>query len=186
MGAINLASGNIITLGYDEDYYISDEEFREGVIEEFKANEYLQELYTLEDYIKIRAQHDYSEMEWYTMNDCFYWTEEAIKWLTLFTDLIEIKIEPGYYNGFSVTVNINKWDYFDDYNEKEMTIDDVKDVQKLLNELVDDYGLRVVSPGWCSTWSNYEETKKAIKKAMAELRRQIKAIPCYSRYRKAV
>ena len=104
----------------------------------------------------------------------------------MFTDLVEVRIMPGCYSGFSVEVNLCDWNYFDDYNEKTMAIDDVKDIQKLLNELVDDYGLVVVSPGWCSTWSNYEEIKKAIKRAMAELRRQIKAIPCYSRYRKVV
>lgn len=49
---------------------------------------------------------------------------------------------------------------------------------------VDSYNLNVVRPWWCTTWENYEESKKAIKKAMAELRRKIKAIPCYSRYRK--
>jgi len=46
--------------------------------------------------------------------------------------------------------------------------------------------MSVVYPGWVETWLNYEESKKTIKKAMAELRRQIKAIPCYSRYRKVV
>lgn len=62
MGAINLASGNIITLGYDGDYYISDEELREWAIEQFETNEGLREWYTLEGYIKLRAGEAYIEM----------------------------------------------------------------------------------------------------------------------------
>lgn len=186
MGAIEVLSRNIITLGCDMDNSISDEELREWATEHFEINEHLQEWYTLEGYIKFRAQQDYNEMSYDVENDYFRWCRDVIDWLTMFTDLIKVRIVPGCYSGFSVEVNICDWNYFDDYNEKEMAMDDVKDVQKLLNKLVDDYGLVVVSPGWCSTWSNYEETKKAIKKAMAELRRQIKSIPCWSRYRKGV
>ena len=103
----------------------------------------------------------------------------------LISEIINIHIKPGYYSGCSVTVDIDKWKYFDDWKEKELTLSEVKYVQELLNKLVDEC-MAVVYPGWCTTWLNYEESKKAIKKAMAELRRQIKSIPCYSRYRKAV
>ena len=176
MGAINLASGNIITLGYDEDYYTSDEELREWATEQFETIEYLQELYTLEGYAEM-------------INDCvsdiYNWVKRDIDDIKLISGIINICIEPGYYSGFSVTVDIGKWNYFDDWEEKELALSEVKDVQELLNKLVDEY-MGVVSPHWCTTWLNYEESKKAIKKAMAELRRKIKAIPCYSRYRKVV
>ena len=46
MGAINLARGNIITLGYKDDYYISDEGLREWAITEFEENGWC-EWYTL-------------------------------------------------------------------------------------------------------------------------------------------
>lgn len=186
MGAIEVLSRNIITLGLDIDNSISEEELREWATEHFEINEYLSEWYTLEGYIKLRAQQEYDEMSYDVENDYFKWCNNSIEQLKMFTDLVEVRIVPGYYSGFSVEVNLCNWNYFDDYNEKAIAIDDVKDVQKLLDKLVDNYGLSVVSPGWCSTWSNYEETKKAIKKAMAELRRKIKAIPCYSRYRKVV
>lgn len=186
MGAIEVLSRNIITLGLDMDNSISDEELREWATEHFEINEYLSEWYTLEGYIKLRAQQDYDEMSYDVENDYFKWCNDSIEQLKMFTDLVEVRIVPGCYSGFSVEVNLCSWNYFDDYNERAMMIDDVKDIQKLLNELVDDYGLVVVSPGWCSTCANYEESKKAIKKAMAELRRKIKAIPCYSRYRKEV
>lgn len=186
MGAINLASGNIITLGYDEDYYTSDEELREWAIEEFEAQEYLQELYTLEGYIKLKAQDDYDNWIWEQEREFYREIENVVEGTKPFTEWLTLRVEPGYYEGFSVVVDMGNWDYFDDYNEKELTMDDTKLIQSRLEELVDDYGLKVVYPHWCSTWLNHEESKKAIKKAMAELRRQIKAIPCYSRYRKVV
>lgn len=185
MGAINLASGNIITLGYDEDYYTSDEELREWATEVFEVNEHLQEWYTLEGYIKLKAVEDYAEMIHDTVSDIYEWVKRDIDDTKIISEIINICIEPGYYSGFSVTVDIDKWNYFDDWEEKELALSEVKDVQELLNKLVDEY-MDVVSPHWCTTWLNYEESKKAIKKAMAELRRKIKAIPCYSRYRKVV
>jgi hypothetical protein len=119
MGTINLASGNIITLGYDEDYYTSDEELREWAIEQFETNAGLQEWYTLEGYIKLRAEEDYAEMIHDTVSDIYEWVKRDIDDTKLISGIINICIEPGYYSG-------------------------------------------------------------------AELRRQIKAIPCYSRYRKVV
>lgn len=178
MGAINLASGNIITLGYDE-------ELREWAIEHFEMNDYLQELYTLEGYIKLKAEEDYAEMINDCISDIYNWVKRDIDDTKLISGIINICIEPGYYSGFSVMVDIDKWNYFDDWEEKGLALSEVKDVQELLNKLVDEY-MGVVSPHWCTTWLNYEESKKAIKKAMAELRRKIKAIPCYSRYRKVV
>lgn len=186
MGAINLASGNIITLGYDDYRVISGEELREWAIEEFETNEYYQELYTLDEYIKLRAEDDYDEMIADMTSDLYRACKSVIDELRLFTDLINVLITPGYYSGFSVTVDIDTWKCFNDYNEKEPVMNDVKDIQEVLNKLVDSYNLNVVHPWWCTTWENYEESKKAIKKAMAELRRKIKAIPCYSRYRKVV
>ena len=185
MGSYNFASGNIITLGYDGDYYTSDEELREWAIEQFETIEYLQELYTLEGYIKLKAEEDYAEMINDCVSDIYNWVKRDIDDTKLISGIINICIKPGYYSGFSVTVDINEWNYFDDWEEKELALSEVKDVQELLNNLVDEY-MGVVYPGWCSTWANYEESKKAIKKAMAELRRKIKAIPCYSRYRKVV
>ena len=185
MGTINLASGNIITLGYDEDYYTSDEELREWAIEHFEMNDYLQELYTLEDYIKLKAEEDYAEMINDCVSDIYGWVKRDIDDTKIISDIFGICIEPGYYSGFSVTVDIDKWEYFEDWEEKELALSEVKDVQELLNKLVDEY-MWVVYPGWVEVRLNYEESKKAIKKAMAELRRKIKAIPCYSRYRKVV
>lgn len=185
MGTINLASGNIITLGYDEDYYTSDEELREWATEVFEVNEHLREWYTLEGYIKLKAEEDYAKMIHDTVSDIYEWVKRDIDDTKIISEIINICIEPGYYSGFSVTVDIDKWNYFDDWEEKELALSEVKDVQELLNKLVDEY-MGVVSPHWCTTWLSYEESKKAIKKAMAELRRKIKAIPCYSRYRKVV
>lgn len=185
MGAINLARGNIITLGYDEDYYTSDEELREWATEQFETIEYLQELYTLEGYIKLKAEEEYVEMINDIVSDIYEWVKRDIDDTKITSEIINICITPGYYSGFSVTVDIDDWSYFEDWEEKEQTLSDVKEVQELLNILVDEY-MGVVYPGWVETWLNHEESKKAIKKAMAELRRKIKAIPCYSRYRKVV
>lgn len=180
MGAINYTGGNIITLGYEEDYYISDEELREWAAVEFEENERLREWYTLEGYIKFRAQEDYYNMASFWTTEDYDMTTKMIDDVNIISGIIKVNIEPGYYSGFSITVNIEEWTYFDDWKEKELALSDVKDVQELLNKLLDN-GLNVVYPGWCNTWLNHEDSRKAIKKAMAALRRQIKAIPCYSR-----
>lgn len=184
MGAINLSRGNIITLGYKDDYYISDEELREWAITEFEENGWC-EWYTLEGYIKLKAKEDYYDTVNFWTTEIYNTIQKKLDNLDSISEIIDICITPGYYSGFSVTVDIDEWSYFDDWEEKEQALQDVKDVQELLNKLVDEY-MGVVYPGWVETWLNYEESKKAIKRAMAELRRKIKAIPCYSRYRKVV
>lgn len=185
MGAINLASGNIITLGYKDDYYISDEELREWATIEFEEREHLADWYTLEGYITLKAEEDYYDNVNFWTEEIYNIIQKKLDNLDSISEIINICITPGYYSGFSVTVDIDEWSYFEDWEEKEQVLSDVKEVQELLNKLVDEY-MKVVYPGWVETWLNYEESKKAIKKAMAELRRQIKAIPCYSRYRKVV
>lgn len=119
MGAINLASGNIITLGYKDDYYISDEELREWATIEFEEREHLADWYTLEGYITLKAEEDYYD-------NVNFWTEEIYniiqKKLDNFdsiSEIINICITPGYYSGFSVTVDIDEWSYFEDWEKKE-------------------------------------------------------------------
>ena len=186
MGAINLASGNIITLGYESNTSISDEELKEWAIEHFEINEYLQELYTLKGYIKLRAQQDYYEMLLDFEQESFNCMEKAINMVNLTTEIVRVGIIPGYYDGFSVTVDIDEREYFEDGKEKELALSEVREVHKLLDNIIDNYSMMVVFPGWCTTLLSWDDSKKAIKKAMAELRRQIRAIPCYSRYRKEV
>ena len=181
MGTINLARGNIITLGYESNISISDEELKEWATEQFEINEYLQELYTLKGYIRLRAQQDYCEMLSDFEQESFGCVKNAIDMANLTTEIVRVDITPGYYDGFSVTVDIDEREYFEDGKEKELALSEVREVHKLLDNIIDNYSMMVVFPGWCESWLNFEESKKAIKKAMAALRRQIKTIPCYSR-----
>ena len=183
MGTINYTGGNIITLGYEEDYYISDKELREWAAVEFEENKHLREWYTLEGYIKFRAQEDYYSTVRFWSTEDYDMTKKMIDDANIISGIIKVNIEPGYCSGFSITVDIEGWTYFDDWEEKALALSEVKNVQELLNKLLNN-GLNVVHPGWCESWLNFEESKKAIKKAMAELRRKIKTIPCQSRYRK--
>lgn len=163
MGAINLARGNIITLGYKDDYYISDEELREWAITEFEEHEHLADWYTLEGYITLKAKEDYYDTINFWTTEIYGIIQKKIDNLDSISEIIDICITSGYYSGFSVTVDIDKWEYFEDWEEKERALSEVKDVQELLNKLVDEY-MWVVYPGWVETWLNYEESKKAIKR----------------------
>ena len=53
-------------------------------------------------------------------------------------------------------------------------------MEKFLLKLVDDYGLSEGYSWWCSSWNDYENSKKDIKKKFIELRKKIKATPCFS------
>ena len=42
------------------------------------------------------------------------------------------------------------------------------------------------SPGWCTGYSNYKETITAINEVVKEIREEVKTIPTWAQYERAV
>lgn len=76
----------------------------------------------------------------------------------------ELKLAPGYYESFYLDiVTLQDWD---SYNTMEVFNKDVDRLQKCLEKLVRDCGMRVVKPGWCTTYYNESDSLWEVEQAI--------------------
>ena len=84
-----------------------------------------------------------------------------------------ITIEPGYYEGFSLLIELNP-DRIIDYTDKRQANKEITKIKECLTELAGN-GLQACFPGWCTGYRDYKETvKKEIPTAIKEMRKDIK------------
>jgi hypothetical protein len=124
--------------------------------------------YFTSDYITIGLNPDtlnYDEIEW--IYDCI--KEELNNYSFWY---YKVTIEPGYYEGFSIRIE-SEYSYYDNYEEKQEV---QKEITKIKNFLLDcvESGLCAVSPGWCTTYHDYDESRRRINKAIKEMRNEVK------------
>lgn len=93
-----------------------------------------------------------------------------------------VAIKPGYYDGFTVQIENNFPVAFDWYQEKRDAQKEITQLKKCLLELCKKAGLVQVFPGWCTGYSTEAETRQAIKKAVQEMRSDVKSTPTWAQY----
>ena len=170
MGAINYFTSDYITLGiklYDIDDFKSDKEFMQEMEEETK--EYGG---TLDDNI-------YSYID-----ECYECDRENVETILNKYDFTyyHIAIKPGYYEGFTLDIENNYGIYFDSYTDRRESMKELTQLQKMLIDCAG-VGLVTCFPGWCTGYaSGYIETVKDIKKAIKEMRQEVKTTPTYNQY----
>ena len=170
MGAINYFTSDYITLGikpYDYSDFENDTEFMEQIKEE--VNEYggtIEE--NINNYISECYDCDYANVETILNGYTFHYWHIAIK--------------PGYYEGFTLDIENNYGIYFDSYTDKQESMKELTQLQKMLIDCAG-VGLVTCFPGWCTGYANgYIETVKDIKKAIKEIRQEVKTTPTYNQY----
>lgn len=169
MGTINYRTSKYITLGiYPESSW--DYEKDPATMEELR--EYAEEYGTtieeeIENSIRLNEEADHDNASWildkYSFNN------------------YTVRIVPGYYQGFSIDIEEELPECWEDYREKQEAQREITKMRKLLEEL-NDTGIHAVYPGWCTTYRSCKETKQDINEAIREMRTEAKAIPCWSRY----
>lgn len=130
------------------------------------------------------------------MLPCEYWdeydkeTEEAFLWEEITEELkrydfnaFSVTLKQGYYEGMYIDIKFN-WLYFDDYIEKRQAQKEITQLRAFLDKCCY-WDMVQYFPGWCTSYATEEQTKKAIKTAIREIRQKIKDIPTY-RTRKKV
>ena len=95
-----------------------------------------------------------------------------------------VTIEPGYYEGFSLNIEANFPVFFDDHAEKLEAQKEITEIKNLLYDLVK-IGLVACFPGWCTGYKTHDETKAEIKKAIKEMREEVKTTPTYYQLKRA-
>ena len=172
MGAINFYTSDYITLAikpYDIDDFKSDKEFMQEMEEETK--EYSG---TLDDNI-------YSYIE-----DCYECDRENVETILNKYDFTyyHIAIKYGYYESFSLDIENNYGVAYDDWTDKAAAQKEITQIKTMLIELAG-VGMVATFPGWCTTYFNYDCTIGKIKRAIKEMREEVKQTPTWKQYERA-
>lgn len=95
-----------------------------------------------------------------------------------------VKLEPGYYEGFSINIENNFPIAYDDHIDKREA---QKEITKIKNFLFECAGNNLVSvfPGWCTTYRTPEETRADIMEAIKEMRNEARNVPTWRDYERA-
>lgn len=150
MGAINYKTSDYITIGI-KPYDYKDYEDENGNIDYDEMN------YDYEcDFVNVKAtleKYDFS--------------------------FFHVTMELGYYEGFMIDIESNNDLCYDCWQDKKAALKEVTRLKLFLLECVD-LGLCQVFPGWCPGYATRDESIKAIKKAMKELKETIKHTPTWN------
>ena len=85
-----------------------------------------------------------------------------------------VKIEPGYYEGFHIDIENNFPWCFDDSREKREALKEITQIKKFLLTCINDFGLCAVFPGWCTRYASRDESIKLLTAAVKEMQAEVK------------
>lgn len=174
MGTINYFTSDYITLGvkpYDANDYIKDNDFMNFIREEWNVNtEDENEMLTaVNEQISTDYEADWENAESILNKYDFYYFHVVLK--------------PGYYDGFTLDIENNFGIALDGWEDRREAQKEITQLKNCLLELAG-AGLVACSPGWCPGYKDYNETIKAIKEAIKEIREEYKTIPTWRQYQK--
>jgi hypothetical protein len=86
-----------------------------------------------------------------------------------------VTIKEGYYSGLYLDIESNYYVY-DSYMDKLDAQKELTQLKELLNRCAE-VGLVVYTPGWCTGYYDFKETKAKIKEAIKNARLVVKAAP---------
>ena len=169
MGTVNYKTSDYITLGI-EPLSAYDLEHDPGFMDEITecAKEWNMDVdEAIYCYIRDAAEDDQANIEHELSKHRFYY--------------YHIKIEPGYYEGFSLDIESNFPIAFNDWQEKREAQKEITEIKQFLLACVD-LGLCEVWPGWCTSYKDRQTTIKAVNKAIKAMREEARQTPTWSQY----
>lgn len=91
-----------------------------------------------------------------------------------------VSVESGYYEGFYIDIEHNFSYCYDNYMEKRAALKEITQIRKFLYKCVSDFECCAVSPGWCTSYYDYDATLKKIDEAIMEMRETVKQTPTWA------
>lgn len=91
---------------------------------------------------------------------------------------------PGYYEGCTIDIESNYGIAYESWEDKRAAQREITEIKGLLLACVD-LGLVQVFPGWCTKYASREDTKRAIKAAIREMRQAVRDTPTWAQYYRA-
>lgn len=139
--------------------------------------------YSASDYITLAVKPYDLELDPLELEDAYTEDRENVDYILSLYNLyyFHISVKPGYYEGFSLDIEYNFPVAFDNWEEKRDAQKEVTQIKKMLPEFAG-VGLVKCVPGWCTSYSDYTGTCKAISSAVAEMREEVKSTPTWAQY----
>lgn len=170
MGAINFFTSDYITLAikpYETDDFMNDPEFMEEAQSRIEKDGSSLEI-EIQEAINNYYDADQDNIQWYLDNKySFYY--------------FHVTIKPGYYESFSIDIESNFPVAFDTCQDKREAQKEITQIKRFLIDCAN-CGMVETWPGWCTKYSSYKETIKAINKAVSKMREDVKITPTWNQY----
>lgn len=169
MGAVNYFASDYITMGlrpYDRFDLENDRDFMEEV--EAEISEYGGTVENaIDSYIEFCYESDYENIRYELEKHNFYYFHIAIK--------------PGYYEGFTLDIENNFPVALDSWEDRREAMKEITEIKQFLIDCAG-FGLVACFPGWCTGYSDYNGTLKAIREAVKDMRNELKTVPTWTQY----
>ena len=88
-----------------------------------------------------------------------------------------IKLEPGYYEGFTLDIEHNFSYCYNNYYEKLEALKEITQIKNFLLYIVNNFNINAVYPSWCTAYADYKETINEINAAIKEMKTTVKNTP---------
>lgn len=92
-----------------------------------------------------------------------------------------VDVKMGYYEGFYIDIDFD-YLWVDSY-EKPLILKELTQLKKFLLQCCE-YGMVKYSPGWCTGYSDYKTTQKAINQAIGDAKEKIRKYPTWKTYKR--
>lgn len=143
----------------------------------FPTEEEIEEEMTINDVDKKTAE----QLCYQSNNDCV--SEDFNNVKALFEQkkwfYYDIKVEPGYYEGFWLSISDTYYELNSTAEKKEWQ-KELNELTKILNTCVRDYLMRVCYPGWCIGWEDtIERSIVKLSDAVTKERKRINNFKVY-------
>ena len=172
MGTVNYATSDYITMGlkpYDVDDFTNNPDFLDFIREEWGIDTTDQNaVYAAAcDEVASLYDSDYANISFELSKHNFQYYHNPVK--------------PGYYEGFMLDIENNYSIAYDAWEDKRAAQKEITEIKQFLIACAG-MGLVKCSPGWCTGYSDYNGTIKAIGAAIKEMREESRTIPTWAQY----
>lgn len=102
------------------------------------------------------------------------------------TYYFRLVVKSGYYEGFYLDIENNFPVAFDWYEEKRDAMKEITQIKKALLQAVKLCNIVQCFPGWCTGYDTVPDTIAAIRKAVNDMRDDVRTTPTWMQYNKEV
>lgn len=140
--------------------------------------------YFTSDYITLGVNCDsFTDDDFYFLDEDFDSIAGILR--NEFFYYFNVRLKPGYYEGFSIDIEFNFKYCLDGWEDRKEAQKEITRIKQFLLACINDFGLCAVSPGWCTKYYNYSETIEKLNEAIKEMRDTVNSAPTWSQVRRA-